>query len=88
MKTGESRLSSSKGTGDGLLDRIAAETGCMYLSDLRGSAFRKRCRLVISRIPANDYPVSVWAEAMDYMIGREEDFKTASEAKQRLLEYL
>ncbi|MFT4007641.1 MAG: hypothetical protein QM683_19250 [Lacrimispora sp.] len=88
MKTGESRLSSSKGIGDGLLDRIAAETGCMYLSDLRGCAYRKRCRLVISRIPASDYPVNVWAEAMDYMIGTEEDFKTANEAKQRLLEYL
>lgn len=88
MKAIESRLSGSKDAGDGLLDRIAAETGCMYLSDLRNCAFRKRCRLVISGIPASDYHVSVWAEAVDYMIGTEEDFKTASEAKQRLLECL
>lgn len=88
MKTGENRLPGRRAVREELLDRIAAETGCMYLSDLRSCAFKKRCRLVISRIPANDYPVSVWAEAVDYMIGTGEVFKTPKEAKQRLLEYL
>ncbi|MEY8354147.1 hypothetical protein AALB39_12400 [Lachnospiraceae bacterium 54-53] len=88
MKTGENRREKDRNVKDGLLDRIAAESGCMYLSDLRGRIFKGRCRFVVAEIPAADYPVNVWKDAVYYIIGSEEDFKTSEEAKQRLLEYL
>ncbi|WP_077612228.1 hypothetical protein [Clostridium sp. Marseille-P2415] len=88
MKTGENRIEKDKNAKDGLLDRIAAESGCMYLSDLRGCIFKGRCRFVVAGIAANDYPVKVWEDAVYYIIGTEEEFKTAEAAKQRLLEYL
>ncbi len=88
MKTGENRTDKDIYASDGLLDRIAAESGCMYLSDLRGCIFKGRCRFVVAGIPATDYPVKVWQDAVRYMIGKEENFNTAEEAKQRLLKYL
>jgi len=45
------------------------------------------CCFAIAEIPAEDYPVKVWEDAVSYITGTEVDFKTAEEAKQRLLEY-
>lgn len=88
MKTEESRIGKDKNAKAGLLDRIAAESGCMYLSDLRNCISKRCCRFVVSAIPASDYPVKVWEDAACYMTGSEEDFKTAEEAKQWLLKHL
>lgn len=88
MKTDENRMEKDKNTNDELLERIAAESGCMYLSDLRGCIFKGRCRIAVGGIPATDYSVEVWEDAVYYMLGKEEKFKTAEEAKQRLLEHL
>ncbi len=87
MKTEDNRIKKDKNAKAGLLDRIAADSGCMYLSDLRNCIYKRCCRFVIAEIPADDYPVKVWVEAIGYMTGTEEDFKTAEEAKQCLLEY-
>ncbi|PJJ31006.1 hypothetical protein [Lacrimispora celerecrescens] len=87
MKTEDNWRERDKNARAGLLDRIAANSGCMYLSDLRNCIYKRCCRFVIAEIPADDYPVKVWEEAINYMTGTEEDFKTAEEAKQRLLEY-
>ena len=70
------------------LDRIAAESGCMYLSDLRGCVLKDRCRFAVTQIPAAEYPVKAWKDAVYYIVGTEENFKTAEEAKQRILEHL
>ncbi len=88
MKTEENRIRMDKNAKAGLLDRIAAESGCMYLSDLRNCITDGRCRFVVSEIPASDYSVKVWEDAASYMTGTEEDFKTAEEAKQWLLAHL
>jgi hypothetical protein len=88
MKTDENRIEKHINTNDELLDRIAAESGCMYLSDLRGCIFKGRCRFVVAGIPATDYSVEVWEDAVYYMLGKEEKFKTAEEAKQTLLKHL
>ncbi|MDR2023267.1 MAG: hypothetical protein LBQ71_08485 [Hungatella sp.] len=87
MKTDDNRIEKGKNAGLGLLDRIAANSGCMYLSDLRNYISIRCCRFVVAEIPAEDYPVKVWGDALSYMTGTVEDFKTAEEAKQRLLEY-
>ena len=88
MKTEENRIDKDKNAKVGLLDRIAAESGCMYLSDLRNCISKRRYRNVVAKIPATDYPVKVWEDAVRYMTGTEEDFKTAEAVKQRLLELL
>ena len=88
MKTEENRIKKGKNAEVGLLDRIAAESGCMYLSDLRNCISKRCCSVVIAGISASDYPVKVWVDAACYMTGTEEDFKTAEEAKQWLLKHL
>lgn len=88
MKTGKTRKETDLGMKQGLLDRIASEAGCMYLSDLRGSTAKGGFRFVVSDIPATDYSLEVWQDALYYITGIEENFNTAEEAKQRLLEYL
>lgn len=88
MKTEKNSIEKDKNAKAGLLDRIAAESDCMYLSDLRSGISKRNCRLVISGIPAADYSRKVWKDAACYITGTEEDFKTAEEAKQWLLENL
>ncbi|ADL03259.1 hypothetical protein [Lacrimispora saccharolytica] len=88
MKTEENRIEMDKNAKTGLLDRIAADSGCMYLSDLRNCISKRCCCNVVAKIPATDYPLKVWEDAVCYMTGTEEDFKTAEAAKQRLLELL
>lgn len=87
MKTVENRIEKDKNARSGLLERIAADSGCMYLSDLRNCISKRCCRFVIAEIPADDYTVQVWEDAINYMTGTKEDFKSAEEAKQRLLVY-
>lgn len=88
MKAGNSRREKDKNNREGLLDRIAMESGCMYLSDLRGSVRKECCHFAVLEIPAADYPVKNWQDAFYYIVGIEENFNTAEQAKQRLLEYL
>ena len=88
METGKTRNETDTGTREGLLERIASELGCMYLSDLRGSTGKARFRIVVSDIPAIDYSVKVWQDALYYITAIEENFSTAEQAKQRLLEHL
>ncbi|WP_124065248.1 hypothetical protein [Clostridium sp. E02] len=88
MKAGYSGREKDKNIREGLLDRIAIESGCMYLSDLRGSVGKIGCRFAVSEIPATDYSEKIWQDAFYYITGIEENFNTAEQAKQRLLEYL
>jgi hypothetical protein len=85
MRTGNNRGKNDQDDIAGLLERIAAESGCMYLSDLRGFIYRERFRLAVTQIPASDYPVEEWQDAAYYMVGSDDKFKTAEEAKQRIL---
>ena len=85
MRTGNNREKNDRDDRAGLLEGIAAESGCMYLSDLRGFIYRERFRIAVTQIPASDYPVEEWQDAAYYMVGSEEKFKTAEEAKQRIL---
>lgn len=85
MRTGNNREKKDRDDRAGLLERIAAESGCMYLSDLRGFIYRERFRIAVSHIPASDYSIEEWQDAACYMVGSKEEFKTAEEAKQRIL---
>lgn len=56
-----------------LLDSIWLESGCMYLSDLRGEAGLNRQPCVIravGRMDARRYSLRQWQEAQRYMTGR------------------
>jgi hypothetical protein len=88
MKSEEKGLKRDSKLKKGLLERIAAQTDCMYLSDLRNSHLKKSCRLAVAGIPAEDYPVKVWQDAAYYITGKEENFKNSEDAKQQLLKCL
>ena len=68
-----------------LLEEIAAEMGCQYLSDLRDTEHRKLCYKVILQIPFPDYTIAAWNDAFSYIIGEKVTFERAEEAKERLL---
>lgn len=88
MKAEENRIKKDQNVKAGLLERIAADSDCMYLSDLRSSFFKRSCRLAVAVIPAADYSIKVWQDAFYYITGNKENFKNPEEAKQKLLTYL
>lgn len=53
-----------------LLERLAGEVGCLYLSDLRGDQYQWHIRTLVEAIPAEDYPVREWEDALSYLTKR------------------
>lgn len=71
----------------GLLDRLAAKSGCMYLSDLK---MRKNDMLIkheIRKTDASDYSAAEWNDAINYLTGKKAAFSSPGEAKTYLLKY-
>ena len=68
-----------------LLDYLAGEMGCVYLSDLCWGRRGARLRWVISRTPAEAFPLKDWRDALAYMggeaVGADE---TCEQIKERL----
>ena len=71
-----------------LLEEIAAEMGCQYLSDLRDTEHRKLCCKVILQISVPDYTTAAWNDAYSYITGGTAAFDNSEEAKARLLTWL
>ena len=72
-----------------LLEYLAEEAGCNYLSDLRcGANFHFLQRLLQVQIQPEDYPLKEWNEAACYITGQTVDFVTAEEAYRFLLKRL
>ena len=53
-----------------LLDVLTECAHCPFISDLRNikSAGRQQLADQLERIPAEDYPLSVWNDALDYLM--------------------
>lgn len=66
-----------------LLDQLAAMEGCDYLSDLH-----RRPGLYddLLRLPAGDFPVEEWRDALCYLTGEPLPEGTAETCRERLLE--
>lgn len=71
-----------------LLERLSRDMGCQYLSDLRGMKHGAQCRLVLSKIPADDYTVKTWNDAIYYITGKNKVYSTAQEARMELIGWL
>lgn len=73
-----------------LLDVIAKELCCEYLSDLRFMKSFSRiraARFIEERIPASDASLNEWNDALSYFASAPAE-NTQVEARQRLLEFL
>lgn len=68
----------------GLLDILAAKSGCMYLSDLSEG---KRLLLPhdLMGIEAEAFSLREWEDAVSYLTGEERSFETPEQAKQYLI---
>ena len=52
-----------------MLDELARQCGCLYLSDLRYPPAQPALRRVLKHFPAEDYPAAQWTEALSYLAG-------------------
>ncbi|MEA4893177.1 MAG: hypothetical protein VB085_11540 [Peptococcaceae bacterium] len=72
----------------GLLCRLADQSGCSYLSDLRTEIYRAEVRRQIRDIPANEYPLEEWREAAAYLVGEKNGCGRADKVKQAIIDTL
>lgn len=71
-----------------LLDQQANAASCMCLSDLRIPIHYADVRKALQELNPNQYPLSMWQEAIQYICGIKQNFANAAEAKKFLLQYL
>lgn len=75
----------SRERSEDLLDQLAAASGCMYLSDLHQAGKLPQVQLAASRCPADNYSLTEWAEAVQYIGGQPVSFRSSEEARRYLL---
>lgn len=73
-----------------LLENLALQLGCTYLSDLRFLQSWERMRLVqrLENIPAEAAGLSDWNDALEYLTGDKHPRSDAAQAKTALVEAL
>ena len=73
--------------GMSLLDLIAVQMNCMYLSDLQYLSREEREHLAekLKKIPAAAEDLRQWNDALQYLTGEREPKKTAQEAQAALV---
>lgn len=80
---------SQSGCGDsGLLDYLAAECGCTYLSDLRVPETVTSLTLTLKRIPRGAWPAAAWKEAASYVTGAQDIPATEDGARAALARFI
>lgn len=71
----------------GLLEDLAGQLGCMYLSDLH-RAERRRLSRCLQTFRAETYSLWEWNDAAQYLTGTEIRFSSQEAAKKFLLDAL
>lgn len=69
----------------GLLDELTSRLRLDYLSDLRSLKDLSDVKIIIQAIPESRYPLSEWNNAVGYLTKTNEQFPSASRAKEFLL---
>ena len=64
----------------GLLEYLAANCGCMYISDLHQPEVLEKIKLLIPKIDPYSYSVWEWNDAVSYITGSATAFETRKEA--------
>ena len=68
-----------------LLELLANQCGCPYLSDLHTQTYRPVLRKVGLRLAAESYSDQEWNDSFTYILGRKADAQTAEEIKRELI---
>ena len=68
-----------------LLEDIARQAGCLYLSDLRLKAHRTAVRQAVEQCEPAQYPLRQWADLAAYLLDEECSFADCDQAKEHLL---
>lgn len=66
---------------DALLEYIAAQAGCTFLSDLHLPAVRARVFPLLEGLPCAQFSLAQWNEAVSYLMGQPHVFCSIDEAK-------
>ena len=69
----------------GLLDILAAKSGCMYLSDLAGTGGDPLLPHYLEEMDADAFSLREWEDAVAYLTGQSHSFETPEQAKQYLI---
>ena len=84
--SGENRTWESGALNVGLLDLIAGQMGCDFLSDLRFLNSTQRAELAqkLEKLSADAFGLHDWNDALEYMAGQPPE-QSAAEAREALL---
>ncbi len=72
----------------GLLEYIAENAGCGYLSDLHSKKRNFHIYEVIMNIAPSDYDLKEWEDAVRYITGKTVSFQDSDQAAEYLLQHL
>lgn len=64
----------------GLLDELARQTGCIYLSELREEKRKLRVKEILPGMIDKDYELREWNEVISYIYEENRKFSTEKEA--------
>ena len=73
--------------GLGLLEYLAQEVDCMFLSDLHSEKFLAAVREKICTLDWKQFNLKEWNDAVVYITGTNRSFDTAEQAADYLLRY-
>lgn len=71
----------------GLLEFLAAKTGCMYISDLHNTAYQCMIGHIIHQMDADAFLLSEWNDAVAYITGESKQFTDKTQAARYLENY-
>ena len=69
----------------GLLDILAAKSGCMYLSDLAKTGTNMIMPHHLHEINAQEFSLREWEDTVSYLTGQSQSFTAPEQAKQYLV---
>ena len=72
----------------GLLDILAAKTGCIYLSDLKLPKTKIHLLRPLRKTDAAAFSLDEWKDAVEYLTGHPYAATTQQQAKQYLIDYI
>lgn len=70
-----------------LLERLAQDTGCVYLSDLHKQDIQVKLLTALITVVADEYPLKEWNDALVYVAGLREPCSGCEQAYQALVAY-
>ena len=72
----------------GLLETLAEQTDCLYLSNLRAPGWYRPVVLALRSIKPCEFQMAEWNEAVCYITGRNVAFSAQDDARNYLLQFI